>query len=334
MTVSQQPPKWLRILTSTLLAGMLVIALLAFISTHFGWWIGLELASHFQVQYAIAATFLFIGLLITRQKVACLVGLFCLALLLTNLLPWYLPNGNRTIAGTPLRVLIANLNTKNRQYPLVLSLIQQEQPDVIVLMEVSDQWINQLEPLQSRWTHRFGLAADHNFGIAVFSRLPLQQPEIAFFGSANIPSIVTKLSLQGRSLTLIATHPLPPIQPDIFDQRNAQLADVADYVQSIEPPVILAGDLNLSMWSPYYRRLVNKTGLVNTRKGFGILPSWPTPGTYGRDIPALLLKLMSIPIDHCLVSPALGVAHIHIGSPTGSDHLPVIVDLTIPTPSK
>ena len=82
---------------------------------------------------------------------------------------------------------------------------------------------------------------------------------------------------------------------------------------------ILIGDLNTTMWSPWFGRLCAKSGLSSVRRGFGVLPSWPAP------LPAFL----RIPIDHCLVSDDLVVTGCRLGSPAGSDHLPLIVDLAV-----
>jgi endonuclease/exonuclease/phosphatase (EEP) superfamily protein YafD len=76
------------------------------------------------------------------------------------------------------------------------------------------------------------------------------------------------------------------------------------------------GDLNMSMWSPYYRQFIRSTGMRNTRQGYGVQPSWPV------DAP-----LLPIPIDHCLISRGFQVLNNRIGSDIGSDHYPLIVDL-------
>jgi endonuclease/exonuclease/phosphatase (EEP) superfamily protein YafD len=89
------------------------------------------------------------------------------------------------------------------------------------------------------------------------------------------------------------------------------------------------GDLNITMWSPYYRRFVSKTGLWNTRQGSGILPTWrPVKIRFWR-LPSALSWLLALPIDHCLVSPAIAVPQIRPGPDVGSDHLPLIVDLRL-----
>lgn len=76
------------------------------------------------------------------------------------------------------------------------------------------------------------------------------------------------------------------------------------------------GDLNVTMWSSNYSKLIADSGLANSRKGFGILATWP-----------MFFPLLSIPLDHCLVSPGIGINACRSGPDIGSDHLPLIVEL-------
>jgi endonuclease/exonuclease/phosphatase family metal-dependent hydrolase len=72
------------------------------------------------------------------------------------------------------------------------------------------------------------------------------------------------------------------------------------------------------MWSPYYSQLMRDSGLMNARKGFGVLPTWPSH-----------VPFLKIPLDHCLVSADISAAHIRTAEAIGSDHLPLIVDLAV-----
>lgn len=116
----------------------------------------------------------------------------------------------------------------------------------------------------------------------------------------------------------MAAHPHVPIRKTVFKLRNQQLAELGDYVAQIKTPVVVVGDLNITMWSPYYQRFVRQTGLRNARYGFGILPTWPT-----------IIPLLYIPIDHFMVSPEIQVVNLRTGDRVGSDHLPLITDLAI-----
>jgi endonuclease/exonuclease/phosphatase (EEP) superfamily protein YafD len=312
------------VVLSLLIVGITLIALLS----DRGWPQLLELLSHFRLQYFLLSLVLLLPLLLTRRRAAILIALFCVALLSTPILPWYNPFSRGASMGE-LRVLTANINTQNRSYDKVLTMVREENPDVAVFLEVDDIWVAQLQSLKDILPYEFEQANPYNLGIAVYSRLPLEDAAIDFFGTSQNPSILTNLTVEGKAISLVATHPLPPVRQSFFHSRNLQLDRIGQYVQQLESPVVLLGDLNITMWSPYYRRFARNTGLQNARRGFGVLPTWPMPGTYGV-LPDLLHRLLQIPIDHCLVSSDVKVAAIHTGRDVDSDHLPLIADLVIP----
>jgi endonuclease/exonuclease/phosphatase (EEP) superfamily protein YafD len=302
------------------------ITLIALVSDR-GWTQILELLSHFRLQYLLLSLVLLLPLFLTRRRTAILIALFCVALLSTPILPWYNPL-NRSAATGELRVLTANINTQNRSYEKVLMMVREEKPDIVVFLEVDDTWVAQLQSLEDILPYNFGQANPYNFGIAAYSRFPLENAAVDFFGTERNPSILADLAVEGKTISLVATHPFPPVRRSFFHTRNLQLDRIGQYVQQLETPVILLGDLNLSMWSPYYRRFARNTGLQNARRGFGILPTWPMPGTYAV-LPDLLHRLLQIPIDHCLISSEIKVTEIHTGRDVDSDHLPLITDLVI-----
>jgi endonuclease/exonuclease/phosphatase (EEP) superfamily protein YafD len=312
------------VVLSLLIVGITLIALVS----DRGWPQLLELLSHFRLQYFLLSLVLLVPLLLTRRRTAILIALFCVALLSTPILPWYNPF-NRSAAAGELRVLTANINTQNRSYEKVLTMVREENPDIAVFLEVDDTWVAQLQSLKDILPYDFGQANPYNFGIAVYSRLPLDNAAIDFFGTERNPSILANLAVEGKPISLIAAHPFPPVRRSFFHARNLQLDRIDQYVQQLETPVLLLGDLNITMWSPYYKRFVKNTGLQNARRGFGVLPTWPMPGTYAA-LPDLLHRLLQIPIDHCLVSSDIRVAAVHTGRDVDSDHLPLIADLVLP----
>ena len=121
----------------------------------------------------------------------------------------------------------------------------------------------------------------------------------------------------GGKFTIIGTHCLPPVSGRYFASRNAHLKALAGRVMKTRGPVVVAGDLNTSMWSVHYRDLVERSGLRNARKGHGLLPTWPSGATW----------LLRIPIDHVLHSHHFTAASARTAQIQGSDHLALIVDL-------
>ncbi|NEQ43078.1 MAG: endonuclease/exonuclease/phosphatase family protein [Leptolyngbya sp. SIOISBB] len=209
-----------------------------------------------------------------------------------------------------------------------MQFVQEENPDLALFMEVDERWIEQLDALSAELPYFSGEGNSNNFGIVMYSRYPLTTTELVNFAADSTPSLTTTMTLQGRSLAVVGTHPLPPVRPSYFHSRNRQLDQLGQYLQGIEQPTIVIGDFNITMWSPYYQRFQRQTGLKNVRNGFGLLPSWPTGKLYG-PLPKWLMPLLAIPIDHGFISPELAVTNVQVGPNVGSDHRPVVIDLRL-----
>jgi endonuclease/exonuclease/phosphatase (EEP) superfamily protein YafD len=311
-----------KLLPQLVAIAIVLITGLSLIS-HLAWSPYLELTSHFKVQYLVVSLLLYFVLLFReRRKKWLFVALFCIAIQFLEIVPWYLPPGWLARSQPHnLRILQSNVFVPNRSYEKVLSLVRDEQPDIAIFMEMNAQ---QLNALSSTYPFTFQTSDD----LAIYSRLPLSKPVL--FGSGKKFSIAAHLTVNQQEITLVVTHPVPPL-PRLFEARNQQLLEVEQYIQQQQNPVILVGDLNTTMWSPYYHKLIQTTGLKNARKGFGLLPTWPVPSPYARPFfkRTPLMWLFQIPIDHCLVSAPLQVTGIHTGPSVDSDHLPLITDLRI-----
>lgn len=313
-----------------LLSGCVVIVTaIALCTSFFGWSIYLELLSHFQLQYFVFCAIITGGLAVIRCRAPLLVSLFCTAFLSTQIFPWYFPaEGLLSGENGNLRILIANVNRRNTQYEAVIAFTQQTMPDLALFMEIDDAWAQQLEVLRSDFAYAYGKPNLYSSGILLLSHYPLMGFQLKTFSPDSSPSIIGQLNFHNQALALIGTHPLPPIRPKLFHSRNRQLNALGQYLQTVNTPKLVIGDFNLTMWSPYYRQLIQKTGLLNARDGFGLLPSWPIRDIEGR-LPDWTLRFLSIPIDHCLISPKLKVTNIQVGPNVGSDHRPVVVDLRL-----
>lgn len=313
--------------------GMSITTLLSTISSFsFSGWF--EVFSHFKLQYCVLNFLFLLYFLMSRNRKLIIISFFCLSLVAADIVPWYIPHAGLVANNSDnLRVLSLNFNIKNQSYDKVLSLVRQENPDLAIFMELNLAWKTHLATLHDLFPYSISNTDPNQLGIAVYSKYPLENASIADWGSPYNPIILGNVLINGRAISVVATHPPPP-KPGLFQARNRQLYEISRYIKSLSTPTIVLGDLNITMWSPYYRRLIKTTGLRNVRQGFGLLPTWPRKTTfspYSRISPPIL-GLLSIPIDHCLVSPDIKVASIHTGANVNSDHLPLIADLMISTP--
>ena len=152
--------------------------------------------------------------------------------------------------------------------------------------------------------------------MALFSRHPLERAEVLALDDSTHLAILAEVNVDGIPLTVLSLHPPTPMRPDKFTNRNEQFARAAAIMRGAEGPKLIIGDLNTTMWSPYFTDLVRESGLSDARRGFGLSPSWPVP----------LPTPLQIPIDHCLVGGGVSVEGVRTGGRTGSDHRPLIVD--------
>jgi endonuclease/exonuclease/phosphatase (EEP) superfamily protein YafD len=297
----------------------LPIALFTVLAYFGRWHQVLELLTHFRFQYFLGALFTLALYLFTQRRIEILICLTCVVLNGVWLVPWYWPSNSFT-EGTALRVMVANVLTSNKRYGDFVQYVEQEKPDVLVVMELDFTWQEQLKALTKVLPYKDEYPSDDNFGIAIYSRYNLEDQGIHYWadGPYTVPSLGSYITVNQKKITLVATHPLPPLKPDYFQYRNQHMVDMANFVKQQKNPTIVMGDLNMSMWSPYYRDFIRSTGMKNTRQGYGIQPSWPV------DAP-----LLQIPIDHCLISKEISVRNNRIGKDIGSDHHPLIADLMI-----
>lgn len=302
--------------------AIIIISIVAWLTQFHGWLFPFELFSHFQAQYFIISFLIFLFLIITADKKLLLTAGFAVTLMGINIIPWYLTLPSNKIENeTNFRILNYNVNFQNTNYEATLEMVKEENPNLAIFLEVDEMWIEKLNFLKKDFPYFLRPQAVSKRGIVIYSQFPLENTSTNLNGQSNYLILSADLNVNQTPIHLLAVHPAMPLIS--FQDRNQQLNQLETYLQSFDQPVIVAGDFNITMWSPYYRQLINQTGLKNARQGFGILPSWPTGSVY-----PLLTKLFSIPIDHCLVSSEIEVKGTHLGTNAGSDHFPLITDIS------
>jgi endonuclease/exonuclease/phosphatase (EEP) superfamily protein YafD len=319
--MTQRPSRFIS--SSIRLWGLLttagVVASVATVCGFFGrfsWF--LDLFSHFRVQYMLGLIVLGVALFIGHRRQTATVFLMLALVNLLFVLPLYFGKPNRPDKGAPvIRAMLLNVNTRLGDADQVRTVITAANPDILVLEEISARWMSDLAWLTNAYPHARVQPREDNFGIGLFSKLPLAEGSVVYIGDAQVPSILATVSTAHMDLRVIATHPLPPGGREYSRWRNEQMERIPDYVPS-HLPVLLLGDLNLTPWSYYFRRLLARTGLRDSARGFGVQPTWPN-----------FNPLLRIPIDHCLHSADIVIVDRRIGESVSSDHYPLIVDFVI-----
>ncbi|HKX99682.1 MAG TPA: endonuclease/exonuclease/phosphatase family protein [Steroidobacteraceae bacterium] len=241
------------------------------------------------------------------------------ALALARVVPWYF--GAEPVPADParpwVRLLVSNVYSGNRHPRRLLALVRQEDPDVVGLIEVDSWWLRRLRPLQERYPYHYEVPDEHYAGLAIYSRVPIKEVlSLSLPGERAPHAVAATLMAPGGSVELVLAHPMSPIGAEYIAKRNAQVADIARAAAAAHAPLVLAGDLNLTMWNDAYRPLEDVAGLRNARQGHGIQPTWPALGPLG------------VPIDHVLASPGVHVRNFRVLPGIGSDHFPIAAEFS------
>ena len=304
------------------LAVLIVVSTLTLIS-FFGHHVYLELATHFRLQYALASTLCIFVFIVGRSWKLLPVAVCCALLNLAYILPYYLhaPHHEMDSSATHLRLMQINVLGTNKNYATLIEIVREANPDIIVLQELTEDWLKHTQLLDSDYAYRQAVPKPGGSGMAVLSRHPFEDVETLSLDSSTHVAIRARVNVAGTPVSILSLHPPTPVRTDKFLNRNEQFARAASLLRTTSGKRLLIGDLNTTMWSPYFTGLLKESGLRDARRGFGLMPSWPVP------LPAFL----QLPIDHCLVSDDLSVKGIRPGGRTGSDHRPLIVDLNFET---
>jgi endonuclease/exonuclease/phosphatase (EEP) superfamily protein YafD len=283
-------------------------------------WQPFELTTHFPVQYLVTLlTAAIVFAILRRFGPASVFLLFALPNLL-SIVPFYVAPSPPARLGAQLKVVLMNVSVTNTEFDKASTFVRSCNPDLVVVEELDQNWLDNLRrrlPNYNWWVAR---PRYDEFGIALFSKTPLEDAEIIHLAALGFPSIRSRMWLGPKRLAIFAVHAPPPIAKLFYEERVRMMKDLAGLTAKEDAAVVL-GDLNTTPWSSIFHDLLDAGGLRDGRIGFGVRPTWPA------NFPWLL-----IPIDHCLVSQELVVTRFDAGPNIGSDHYPLIVEFGVLQP--
>ena len=303
----------------------------------------LDMLTHFGHVFGAAALLAALALLPLR---CWLVATVCLATAGTQawrLSPAFLPAEQPVLLGATagVRAVAFNVLVHNENRDDAAQWLQDSRADVIALTEIDADWVDRMDDLKG---YRAAVAqpADSAYGIGIWVRDGIRFKDARIREpNGGVPRAEATLYVKAADdsnmqVRVMAVHPLPPRGHRYTVARDRYLAQTADAVvdaQADDMPVVVLGDFNAT---PTSRALtpLTRAGLRNAAAGFGLHGTWParTPKQVTDLFPLTDAEVpapLALPIDHILVSGDVQVRHHQVGPELGSDHRPVLADLTI-----
>lgn len=273
----------------------------------------LDNLSNFPVHFAVGFLACATVLATLGNRRFALVAMSGFAIALVPVVPWYFAGSTQEPqpGATAVKLLVSNVYFRNQQHARLLRLIDREQPDVVGLVEVNTRWLRKVARLRADYPYHFEIPDEATIGVALYSKLPLTNARVLRSGDAGTPAIAATMATAGGEIEIILAHPRSPLDAEHIRHRNAQLRALGDYVAGLDRAVVIAGDLNATMWNRNYRDFAERGGLHNARAGHGVGPTWPSAWPLG------------VPIDHILATEPVHFRNFRVLESVGSDHLPV-----------
>lgn len=317
------------------LAAALLLGLVTVVSYLGGLWWAFDLATHFRPHLALAGL---VASLLAAGVTARIPAAMLLAAALANAAPLLprLAGATELDCAAPrgLRILTLNLHADGANPQAFRALIESERPDLVLLTELPNDLGPLTAGLEALPSYRLADRRGSGFDLALFSRWPFGEWSVDRSAGWHLPVLAADICpLAGSGtddanpetgagcLRLVGLHAARPLEGEAKPQ-DAQLRRAAQFAAAAPAGrVVLLGDLNLTPWSPRFRTLLGETGLRDAAPAQPFAVTWRSP-----------LPLVGLPLDHVLTGPGLAVTCARVGADVGSDHLPVIVDVSPAAP--
>lgn len=277
----------------------------------------LELATLFRLQYAALLVVAAVGAALLRDFRLALVALLLVAINIAVIAQ--VPEAPAAAeAGTArLRVLVANVEYGNHDYERLVNLVDEVDPDVVAVTELTPAWALHLDGALDRYPHRRLAPEKGAYGAGLYSREELGDARVVRLPTGGSPSVMATVAIGGGAVEVLVTHVHTPFAGN---RRTRQLAALERELQRREKPTVLCGDFNAAPWAQPLRELARKAHLRSVYGRFGLTGTWPANG---------IIRFLRIPLDNCLVSEEVALATNRVGPDIGSDHLPLVLDLAL-----
>ncbi|MGH8175032.1 MAG: endonuclease/exonuclease/phosphatase family protein [Steroidobacter sp.] len=298
------------------LAGVILswLALLAGMLGRYAW--PLDLFAHFRLHYCAIFLAFGITLLFLQRRILAVAALIGAVVSAVPVLKYMAPMQSAAAHGEIFRLVSFNIWFRNDDDAGVAGYLRQTGADAIVLQEAIEPVARRLHALLP--TYPYAHFDRSGYGAVVFSKWPLISASAQPLASHGSQAAHVQIDWRGSVVTLVGVHLHWPFGPRNARLRNQELLGVAAIASAATGPLLIAGDFNVTPWSPYFQNALAQSGMNDCARGNGFASSWPSYATW-----------IGIRIDHCLASRHWRVIDVRTGPHVGSDHRPVIADLAL-----
>jgi len=216
--------------------------------------------------------------------------------------------------------MAVNVQVENEQYAKLIAQLDRHDPDLLLLMETDQPWIDALEPFLSRYGHVDRHPHSDAFGLVFATRLPVRRSAIVENTYRDTPTLYATVQPEGAlAIEFIGLHPKPPLPDWNTEMRDRNIIRAGTRTPDRLPDALAMGDFNDVPWSSTVTKFRDEGDWRDPRVGRGTYATFPAG-----------MGPLGWPLDQLMVKGRLKLISFDILPDNGSDHRAVLANLCAP----
>lgn len=216
-------------------------------------------------------------------------------------------------------VLSLNVLQDNREYGRTLDLIRRHDPDIVMLLETDQAWVDAMKPVSSGYPQVREVPIDNKYGLVFMTRLKTDELQVHRLIEDDIPSVFARMRTPaGQLFGFMGLHPRPPQTGTDTQERDAEIAVGARIAAKSKLPVLAMGDFNDVAWSDTSELFKRIGTYLDPRIGRGFYATFPAK-----------LPAFRWPLDQIYFTKEFSIDRLEVLENVNSDHLPIIAKMCL-----
>lgn len=240
-------------------------------------------------------------------------------------------------------ILTYNIHAERRNLDPIVAIIHEADADIVAIQEVSDEAAARFE---REFAEAYPYRALHpnpqaTAGQGVLSRYPILTDD--YWRNPLLPGVLSLghqrviLDIDGTEVVLHNEHPVHPgMAGALFDDsyRSGEVDDLLQRARTVDGPLLLAGDFNMTDQSDDYARVAARYHDSFRAVGFGLGPTFPDAHFLGSSTVARMVQAVIfspfLRLDYVFHNDDFIAIEARVWSSSGgSDHRPLFVRLAL-----
>lgn len=181
--------------------------------------------------------------------------------------------------------------------------------DLMLFQEYSPGWDDYLrEKLRKTYPYQVEMTRIDPYGMAWYSRYPIVAADT--FLAGGIPNLYVAVEPQkNKPIHFVSLHTFVPVNTNAYREIRNHLREVTRHVQSLDGPLVVAGDFNLPSWANEVRDFKQQAQLHDSRRDI---------------VPASMqgsVSFFKVPVDHIFFTADLECTDFRVITGARDSHL-------------